>query len=162
MSNALKSLFSLVAVIAALCLQTSNASADSFGIGDNGSNGTSTSISYDQAQTITQALYRAILFRDAEQDGLDFWVSNILSQQGTDGLLGTAQGIAESEEFYQNIYSQKQAEEIVDNIYVELLHRHAEPDGLEFWSNQMKDGHSGQVLRGIVGSDEFRRNFLLN
>jgi len=117
-------------------------------------------ISYEQAETVTRALYRAILFREGEDAGIEYWMDLILRSPGTEGLLHAARGIAESEEFRSQILPQYSDQEILENIYLVFFNRTVDSSGAVTWGDLFLQARHGDALRGIVGSEEFAADFL--
>jgi hypothetical protein len=90
-----------------------------------------------------QALYIAYFNRPADPVGLTFWL-NAANAAGSTAAVANA--FSASDE-YKVTYAGKSYPEIVDALYVNLFGRHAEADGLIFWSNALQ---SGQVNIGNI------------
>ena len=149
-------------LFAAITTQSASASADLIGqVGYNEhpqfNNGY---VRYDQAVRITKALYRAILFREAERAGVNYWVNDIMRVQGSEGVMQTAYNITKSTEFQQNVRYRRSTYEILSNIYRQLFNRQIDPSGLRTWGRMFDQGREAEALRGIVGSQEFYDHFL--
>jgi len=117
-------------------------------------------ISYEQAETVTRALYRAVLFREGEDAGVEYWMDLILRSPGTEGLLHAARGFAESEEFRNHILPQYSDQEILENIYSVFFNRSMDSSGAHTWGDLFRQARHADALRGIVGSEEFAADFL--
>ena len=117
-------------------------------------------ITYDQAEAITRALYRAVLFREGEDEGVQFWIEVILTSPGTEGLMAAASGFADSDEYRYQVLPQHSDQEILENIYQVFFNRSIDPSGAYTWGSLFEQGRHAEILRGIVGSEEFAQNFL--
>ena len=97
-------------------------------------------------------LYLVLLERDAEEDGLNDWTSNLISKKKTGAQV--AEGIVDSEEFQMHKYSD---EEYVKKLYLAFFDREADEDGFNGWVKDLKNGKSRkQVLAGFIESVEFK------
>jgi Glycoside hydrolase family 44/Domain of unknown function (DUF4214)/SdrD B-like domain len=92
-----------------------------------------------------EAVYRAVLDRDADLGGLANWTS--LLNNGTLSRLQVVQGIRNSPEHF--------AQE-VSNLYLTILNRPAEPAGLQNWVQQLEAGmKEEQVAFYFLDSPEY-------
>jgi hypothetical protein len=107
-------------------------------------------ISFDQSNgDYVQGLYTSALGRDAEEGGLQFWVSQLFS--GT-SRLEVAQSIVLSGEA-----AAKSNADFVETLYTNALNRDANDDaaGKANWVDALAQGKSqADVVLGIVGSEE--------
>ena len=99
-------------------------------------------------------LYQAILFRYPDS-GAAGWIDQV-QRGGFNGLIASAQGIADSYEFHGQVTSRYNATQIVINAYRVLINRYPDP-GANNWVGLISQSRSGQAFSGIVGSDAFRR-----
>jgi len=86
-----------------------------------------------ESETIVSELYSTYLYRDADDDGLEYW-----STQLDNGALSRAQitqSFINSEEFSGSI-------EPVARLYYSLLNRIPDQSGLEYWINEHRNGKS--------------------
>lgn len=92
-------------------------------------------------------LYTNVLGRDAEEEGLNTWVSALFN--GT-SRADVAKYIVGSEEA-----AQKSTSEFIDALYNSALGREAEEAGKAFWTAQLEGGSShADVALSIIGSTE--------
>lgn len=96
-----------------------------------------------------QALYIAYFNRPADPIGLNFWVNAANAAGGTAAVANAFSASAE----YKDTYAGKSYVEIVDSLYVNLFGRHAEADGLIFWSTELQTGrlNVGNIAVAIQG-----------
>ncbi len=103
-----------------------------------------------------QGLYIAYFNRPADYKGLLFWQSAANAAGGD--INAVANAFAASTE-YTDLFTGKSSLEIVDQIYVNLFGRHAELDGLNFWSNALDNKVLGvgniayQIMKGAQNAD---------
>jgi streptogramin lyase len=96
------------------------------------------------AAAFVQALYRNLLGRDADAQGLANWTAS-LEAEGT--RLQVVQGVWASPE-----HRGRQ----VDQFYTTYLHRGADPAGRTFWTNALQGGLSETaVANAFLTSDEY-------
>ncbi|MCL1465591.1 DUF4214 domain-containing protein [Argonema galeatum] len=89
-------------------------------------------------------LYREVLARDADFDGLRTWSREL--ERGR-SLRDIRRELAKSRE----------AEDIINQIYREVMGRNADSDGLEMWKRQLAKGRTlAQVRQAIERSTEAR------
>lgn len=100
-------------------------------------------------------MYQAGLGRDPDQEGLNFWIGRL--QQGAT-LDQIARGFLGSPEFTSRFGDALPDTEFVTRIYVNVLGRNPEQNGLDFWVSRLRDASSpatrDQVLAGIAESAE--------
>src|SRR5262249_8416666 len=95
-------------------------------------------------QAFVQALYRDLLGRQAEAQGLAAWTA-LLQAGGT--RLQVVQGIWNSPEHHGLQ---------VDQFYATYLHRAADPEGRTAWVNALLDGMTEtEAIRGFLTSTEY-------
>lgn len=116
------------------------------------------SIGRRKAQQLVTLMYRAILFRNPEPGGLQNW-TNLILQNGEQGVFQAAYEIAESNEFRQNIAPRYSVRDIVTNYYRVFLGRAPDREGLRNWISLQRQGQYGEVAQGFVGSQEFRSRY---
>ncbi len=116
-------------------------------------------IDRQQARHLATVLYRGILQRNPDRGGLEN-NTNLISSRGAQGLMESAQGLADSQEFYQNIMSHNSPRRILEMMYQGLLGRSVDESGRRSWLGLIRSGRAGEAARGIVGSQEFMRRHL--
>ena len=95
-----------------------------------------------------QALYRNLLHRDADADGLSYWAGRL--RAGTSAPPDVATG------FYASIESRRDR---VSRLYRRFLGRNPDPEGREYWAAQLLDTDDVLLAVELSVSDEFfRRN----
>ena len=93
----------------------------------------------------TDQLYRDLLRRAPDPDGLTFWTGRLDSGQLTRGQV--AAGFLDSREFQ---------EATVNDLYRRLFQRSADPGGLNFWVSFLSEGGSVLELEArLIGSSEY-------
>ena len=106
-------------------------------------------------------LYGATLDRAPDPNGFLGWFGALeRAQAGTGGLtlLQTAGAFVNSQEF-QNKYGTLNNSEFVQQLYLNVLDRPADPAGLARWTADLESGLSrAQVVLGFSQSAEFRNN----
>lgn len=112
----------------------------------NSDEGQAASASADNSDYV-KALYTSILGRDAEDAGLDYWVSALTAGADRASIAQNISGSAES-----NAHS---ASDFIDLLYNNALGRTAEADGKAFWTHALEQGFTQtDVAIAIVGSAE--------
>lgn len=84
-----------------------------------------------------QALYVAYYGRPAEPDGLNFW-ANVVEANGGD-INVIIKDFSNAPE-YQQRFGSLDDTSLVNNLYLQMFGRSAEPSGLEFWVGLLKAG----------------------
>jgi len=108
-------------------------------------------VTKEQATSFVSRMYNDALSRDAEQDGLNYWVNQLVEQK-IDGA-GLAKGFICSKEFSEKNLNNK---EYVEVLYETFFGRSADADGLKHWVDALDSGKSRtEVLAGFVNSKEF-------
>ena|GEM_PF-4843170 len=107
---------------------------------------------------LVDLIYIAALDRRADRAGLDGFSREIL-QRGTQGLYDSARMIGSSPEFAQ-IVRMDGSRRVVVNLYRVFFNRYPDPSGLYNWTRLLDEGRGGDVLHGIVASEEFFQNQL--
>lgn len=96
-------------------------------------------------------LYRLVLNRNPEQDGLEFWTGNLRSGNMT--AAEVSHGFVTGEEFRNRELSNR---ERLDIMYRTFMDREGEADGVAFWMGKLEDGISLEELySGFVNAEEF-------
>ncbi len=121
---------------------------------ESGGSGEVTVVKEPTAENIsfTNRLYETCLGRDADQEGLDFWAGELANKKMT----GTevAYGFFFSEQFINKNLSDK---DFVNTLYSTILGRAADPDGFDFWMNQLANSDRQTVFYQFAGCSEFGR-----
>jgi serralysin len=111
-------------------------------------------IAFDIEGSAGQAyrLYQAAFDRKPDNGGLGFWIHYMDRGLSPDGA---ANGFMQSAEF-RNLYgADPTAEQFVNRLYGNVLHRAPEKSGFDFWIKALGDGYSrAQVLAFFADSPE--------
>ena len=98
-------------------------------------------------QRIIDDLYREILFRPADPDGLQYFASQLESGKITPQEIKTLLLESEEKKYLLSPTELKPLDElsiesknIVDDLYREILFRPADPDGLQYYASQLESG----------------------
>lgn len=96
-------------------------------------------------------LYRLILSRDSDPEGLEGWVNALISKRNTAAKV--IEGFVLSDEFTGKNLNDS---EYIDILYNTLLDRDADSVGKEDWEAEIATGVSRlYILNGFIGSNEF-------
>lgn len=97
-------------------------------------------------------IYRNVLKRDPDEDGLNYWAGCVLNK-GVSGADVVKYFVGSNEFMNANVST----EEFLERLYIAVLGRNSDADGLAYWTNYMNNGHSRQeVLSLFVVSKEFK------
>jgi Glucose / Sorbosone dehydrogenase/Domain of unknown function (DUF4214) len=107
--------------------------------------------SLSDAQYVGQ-LYRNVLGREADADGLSFWIGQV-AQIGRGGMLAA---FSQSSEFAANT----RAEVFVFSAYAAMLQRVPDNEGLAFWAGEYRRGRADALPGLFVASAEYRQRFV--
>jgi hypothetical protein len=102
------------------------------------------------SQDVAAALYRALLGRDADPDGL----RNAAAQIQAGKVTELVRGITQSSE-YRSSTQLRPASEILDQIYLGLLGRRADTSARTAYLNRIEDGEVVDVVVDLLSTDEF-------
>ena len=98
-------------------------------------------------QRIIDDLYREILFRPADPDGLQYYASQLESGKITPQEIKTLLLESEEKKYLLSPTELKPLDElsiesknIIDDLYREILFRPADPDGLQYYASQLESG----------------------
>lgn len=99
-------------------------------------------------------LYRAYFQRDADQDGLNYWVPKYRS--GELCLTDISEYFARSNEFVST-YGNLDNPNFVRRVYLNVLGREPDPEGYDYWAGELNAGmRRGTMMVGFSESPEFR------
>lgn len=100
-------------------------------------------------------LYHAYFLRPADQGGLDYWVPKYRS--GELCLTDISEYFAQSQEFLSR-YGDVDIPNFVRLVYVNVLGREPDPDGYNYWADQLahRGMRRGTMMVGFSESPEFR------
>ncbi len=95
-----------------------------------------------------QALYLAYYGRPADPEGLAFWADVVEANGGNTNVI--INDFASAPE-YQERFGSLDNQELVNNLYLQMFGRDAEPDGLAFWTGLLSNGSQtlGQIAQTI-------------
>ncbi len=110
-------------------------------------------VAESQTAAIT-ALYRSLLGRDPEAEGLAFWRAAMANGASVGEL---AAAIANSTEYRDRVVTQQGNSDMVTKLYDVLLDRLPDTSGKAFWENRLNEGASlGAVIEGMRGGLEYQ------
>jgi hypothetical protein len=109
------------------------------------------------AETLTDLLYQAILFRHPDFPGANGWCG--LVKTGFDGFAATAQGIVGSQEFQQVILPTHNRGEIIGQFYNVLYGRPIDSSGYATWVQGTQYSYSFVLNQVITYGSEFRNRY---
>ena len=89
------------------------------------------------SRTLVQTIYLAYYGRPADPDGLDFWCDQLDAAGGD--LFAIIDAFGTSQEFVDN-FGSFDDEALVDNLFLQMFGRHAEPEGLTFYLGDLQSG----------------------
>lgn len=100
-------------------------------------------------------LYQATLDREPDEEGLLAWTAQLAD--GRD-YLSIVSGFTNSAEFVST-YGSLTDDAFVNQLYLNVLNRSADPDGQQNWLNAIRNGDTReQVVQGFAQSTEFIAN----
>jgi hypothetical protein len=114
--------------------------------------GARTSYSRNDAEVVVQALYRAVLQRDADRENLRAAVAEV--QQGN--LEALAGSMVKSGEFLER-RGRVSPEDLLDHFYEGVFSRPADSSGVRDYLGLMRSGRHAEVLLRLIRSAEFEK-----
>jgi V8-like Glu-specific endopeptidase len=113
----------------------------------------STTYSYADMEKIS-LIYYGLLDRTADQDGLDYWLSEM--DNGTNTYKGIVSGFLASNELMSGDKYNSDNETFVNSLYSTILGRDADSDGLEYWISELSQtANKENVVISFLNSSEF-------
>lgn len=104
-----------------------------------------------QIEAFVDRLYRVALGRSYDQGGLEYWRDELKSKKQTGAEV--AGGFFFSDEMKAKNLSN---EDFVKTLYLVMMDRTAEQDGLDYWCGLLNNGFGREgVFKGFVNSNEF-------
>ncbi len=96
-------------------------------------------------------LYTAYFNRAADKDGVDYWLKTMVKNDWT--LDKISQVFSEQDEYIQT-YSNLSNTEIIQKVYLNILNRAVDSEGLTYWEEQLNIGNIkvAQFIQAIVNS----------
>ncbi len=107
--------------------------------------------STERRSGVINALYQKYLGRQADQAGINYWISVWKSTGGPEAVQA---GIIGSAEYYQTAGGTDAA--WVTALYQNILNRPVDAAGLAYWTDYIKTHSKESVVLGFVTSDEYR------
>ena len=105
----------------------------------------------DQVVAFVTRLYKTVLERDPDQNGLNYWVSHL--KNGTETGADVVANFYISEEMNNKGLSNSK---FVDLAYNGIMNRNPDSNGKGYWVNGLESGASyDYVASGFIGSQEF-------
>ena len=95
-----------------------------------------------------QSLYLAYYGRPADPEGLNFWANVVEANGGDINVIINDFSTAPE---YQQRFGSLDNPTLVNNLYLQMFGRDAEPDGLAFWTGLLSNGSQtlGQIAQTI-------------
>lgn len=107
----------------------------------------------EKIRRFSTRLYTIVLGRNAEEDGLNWWVEQLATGQTT--CANAVNVFVSSDEFKNKNLSN---EEIVRIMYVTMLDRESDEAGLAYWNNLLENGVTpSYIVNGFASSNEFEK-----
>lgn len=106
----------------------------------------------DDTQFVT-SLYQTALGREPDSGGLGYWVDQLAAHRVTRG--GVMVSLSESQESVTR--SSQQVSVIA--IYIAMLRRSPDPDGLAYWTAYLRTHPIGDLILLLLQSPEYRARF---
>lgn len=119
---------------------------------------TDSTVAFDVNGDAGQAyrIYQAAFDRTPDQHGLSFWVGRL---DGGQGLVNVANEFLASPEFQQKYGTNLTNDQLVNDLYQNVLHRAGDAAGVAFWDNALAQGETrAQVLAAFSESPENHGN----
>lgn len=104
----------------------------------------------DRSQSVTD-YYNALLGRNPDPGGLNFWVGKLASGDRLETIEAFLIG---SEEYFQK--KGGTVPSYVQGVYNDVLKRNAEPGGLSFWSDFVNNNGRTALANTFINTQEFR------
>lgn len=115
-------------------------------------NGSYSSDVKENCKILIKQFYKGFYGREADNDGLEYWSNEIVSQRRT--VANVFECFINSDECKSKNYNN---EEYVKALYIGLQGREPDAAGLEYWTSQLGLGQSRKVvLYNIFNSNEFQ------
>ncbi|RDC49339.1 DUF4214 domain-containing protein [Acinetobacter sp. RIT592] len=106
----------------------------------------------ENCKILIRQFYKGFYGREADNDGLEYWSNEIVSQRRT--VANVFECFINSDECKSKNYNN---EEYVKALYIGLQGREPDAAGLEYWTSQLGLGQSKKVvLYNIFNSNEFQ------
>ncbi|MFB3076909.1 MAG: DUF4214 domain-containing protein, partial [Lysobacterales bacterium] len=97
-----------------------------------------------------QEMYVAYYGRPGDPGGVEFWADQLESQGGD--LASIIDAFGTSEEF-EDRFGSLEDEELINNIYQQLFGRDADPEGLDFYLDELQSGQATLASIALNVSD---------
>ncbi len=106
-----------------------------------------------EVERLVELMYRAAFNRRADYEGIVGFSREILNR-GSQGLFDSARMIGASPEM-RDVVRREGSRRVVYNIYRVFFNRTPDPSGFYHWTRLLDEGRGGDVMAGIVASEEF-------
>lgn len=106
-----------------------------------------------EAERLVELLYRGAFNRRADYEGVVGFSREIMNR-GSQGLFDSARMIGSVPEFSDRV-RREGSRRVVTNLYRVFFNREPDPSGMYNWSRLLEEGRGGDVMHGIVASEEF-------
>ena len=86
--------------------------------------------------TKVQTIYVAYYGRPGDPGGVDYWATRLDNRGNLDAIIDA---FGDSEEYVNN-YGGLESEELVETLFLQILGRGADPEGLQFYTGLLGSG----------------------
>ncbi|MGE4535166.1 DUF4214 domain-containing protein [Halomonas sp.] len=101
------------------------------------------------------SIYQAILGRDPDDEGRDYWLEQLAAQEDPDDLSPLIESFLTSDEFQQANADLADADYLA-MLYLQVLGRVADAGGLAYWQGVLEEGGDrAEVAEAFIESDEY-------
>ncbi len=104
----------------------------------------------DPLRAFVKRFYKLILGREADENGLNYWITIIKTSSAAKAALG----FLSSKEFENKNLTD---EEFLEILYKTFFDREADEEGLHFWLNYLNDRSREEVIKNFIKSEEFKK-----
>jgi len=111
----------------------------------------------DDSAPVVVALYKQMLDRDPDDAAYKSWGVGL--NNGTMTVKEVVNGLLSSNEYKSRFVTDKPVKDVVDALYVRVLLRHADEEGMNTWTRVLQTEGLGAVVHGIVDSKEYNEKF---
>ena len=100
-------------------------------------------------KAIIESFYVSVLERIPDQEGLDFWTKTLEEIGNKTAVLKAFLVSSEKEDTTSRF-------DFINDLYANLLNRHADSEGAKYWMSQIEAGLSrGEIIDSFLNSEEF-------
>ena len=121
--------------------------------------------SADESKTTVDRLYREILLRPADLEGLNHYSNLLKTNQITESQLRVELMNSEERKYLEILDNMKSVDEldnetkmIIEDLYMEILRRNVDEPGLEYYGNMLENEmmSKNEIRQSLLASDEYQ------